>query len=309
MTTLESLQPATVPTILIIDDDPALTGFLSILLSDKARIICENSGVAGYILARGAQPDLILLDVIMSDIDGFEVCRKLKADPVTASIPVLFVTAGDDEEIEVRALESGAVDFIAKPLRPAIVRARVETQLAFQRQNVLLRGLAQQDGLTGIHNRRYFDETLNAEFARHRRQQLPLGVALIDVDHFKKFNDGLGHQAGDECLRLLAQSISALVRRPGEVVARFGGEEFGLIIPGCSRSDATRVGEWICKQIKELHIPHPDSVTSEWVTLSLGIAAIIPSPATSAAEMLRLADKALYAAKNGGRDTFVVADG
>lgn len=309
MTTFEPLQPATTPTILIIDDDPVLTGFLSILLSDKARIICENGGVAGYILARGAQPDLILLDVIMDDMDGFEVCRKLKSDPVTASIPVLFVTAGDDEAIEVQALESGAVDFIAKPLRPAVVRARVEMQLAFQRQSVLLRGLAQQDGLTGIYNRRYFDEKLNAEFARHRRQQLPLALVLIDVDHFKKYNDGLGHQAGDECLRLLAQSLSELVRRPGEVVARFGGEEFGLIIPGCARIDASGVGEWICKQIRELHIPHPDSVTSDWVTLSLGIATLVPSPATSAAEMLRLADQALYSAKKNGPDTYVVADG
>ncbi len=292
-------------TILLIDDDMSMIAYLSILLADKGEVIAASSGEAGLDLARSNKPDLILLDVSMEEMDGFEVCKRLKSDSSTAGIPVLFVTAGDDEEMEVKALELGAVDFITKPLRTAIVRARVDTQLALRKSSMQLQQLVHLDGLTKLYNRRFFDSRLETEIARHRRQKMAMAIALIDVDHFKIFNDTLGHQAGDDCLRTIARALAVCTRRPGEVVARFGGEEFVVIIPDCSSESAERYGRWLCERITELQMEHPTSTTRQ-VTVSVGIASRIPDQRLTAREMVELADRALYQAKDEGRNRCVV---
>jgi diguanylate cyclase (GGDEF)-like protein len=289
-------------TILIIDDSPEVIRFLSMLLNDQAAINFATRGEEGLALARKLQPDLILLDVALPDIDGFEVCRRLKADLDTASIPVLFVTAGSDVASEVMGLEIGAVDFIAKPLNPPIVRARIRTQLALRAQQQQLQAMVNKDGLTGIFNRRYLDVQLANEVARHRRQRLSMAVALIDVDHFKRYNDSLGHQRGDECLQAVAKALEASSRRPGETVARYGGEEFVILMPACGAPDADRYGHWVREQVAALALPHPDSPTSSRLTISVGIAAGIPDGAHDAGAILALADQALYTAKHDGRD-------
>lgn len=289
-------------TILIIDDSPEVIRFLSMLLNDQAAINFATRGEEGLALARKLQPDLILLDVALPDIDGFEVCRRLKADLDTASIPVLFVTAGSDVASEVMGLEIGAVDFIAKPLNPPIVRARIRTQLALRAQQQQLQAMVNKDGLTGIFNRRYLDVQLANEVARHRRQRLSMAVALIDVDHFKRYNDSLGHQRGDECLQAVAKALEASSRRPGETVARYGGEEFVILMPACGAPDADRYGHWVREQVAALALPHPDSPTSSRLTISVGIAAGIPDGAHDAGATLALADQALYTAKHDGRD-------
>jgi len=289
--------------ILVIDDSPEVIRFLSMLLSDQAGINFATSGEEGLALARKLVPDLILLDVVLPDIDGFEVCRRLKAAPDTAGIPVLFVTAGSDVASEVMGLEIGAVDFIAKPLNPPIVRARIRTQLALRVQRQQLEAMVNKDGLTGIFNRRYLDSQLAAEVARHRRQRLPMAVALIDVDHFKRYNDSLGHQRGDECLQAVARALEAATRRPGETVARYGGEEFVVLMPACSAADADRYGHWVRERIADLDLPHPASPTSTRVTISAGIAAGVPDGSHEPSAILALADQALYVAKNDGRDS------
>ncbi len=294
-------------TILLIDDDVSMVDFISILLNDKGIVIGAFSGEAGIALAHSNKPDLILLDVSMEGMDGFEVCRRLKADPKTRNIPILFVTAGDDEDVEVKALQLGAVDFIAKPLRSAIVRARVDTQLALRKSAMMMEELAHLDGLTALYNRRFFDGQLETEIARHRRQKLPLAIALIDVDHFKKYNDSLGHQCGDDCLREIATTLSTCTRRPGEVVARYGGEEFVIIIPDCPTEDALKFGTLLCQRVSELKLAHPDSMTGH-VTISVGIVSKIPSTELSARQLVELADRALYSAKHNGRNRCVVAE-
>jgi len=183
--------------ILIIDDDPMAIRLLSNILKEQGTIIFATSGEAGLQLARERRPQLILLDAEMPVMDGYEVCRKLKSDPDAGSASIIFVTANTSMESEIAALDGGAADFIIKPLNAAVALARVRTQLRIQQQAAEMAHLANRDGLTGLFNRRYLDQVLEKEGARHKRQRLPLGLAMIDIDYFKLYNDGYGHQAGD----------------------------------------------------------------------------------------------------------------
>jgi diguanylate cyclase (GGDEF)-like protein len=290
------------PKILIIDDSVEIVRFLSLLLRDVATIVFAVTGQEGVQMAERHLPDLILLDVSLPDINGFDVCRQIKAGPDTALLPILFVTAGNNETAELQALQAGAVDFIAKPLQPAIVRARVQTHLALRKQTILLQALVQLDGLTGIFNRRHFDAQLLREVARHRRQDQSLALAMIDVDHFKLLNDTLGHQEGDDCLRKIAAALKAAARRPGETLARYGGEEFAIILPASGSAEAERYGLWIRERIGELQLPHPASASAAHVTVSVGLAHGVPAPGHDAAAFVACADQAMYAAKAAGRN-------
>ncbi len=291
-------------TILIVDDNPDIIRLLSSLLADKAEILFATSGQTGISIAKKRRPDLILLDVQMPEMDGFAVCRALKSDADTHDGSIIFITAGDDDASELMALEAGAVDFIAKPLRPAIVRARVETHLTLQRQSREMQKLVHRDGLTGIFNRRYFDEQLAIEVLRHRRQNLPLGLMMVDVDHFKIYNDTMGHLQGDTCLQKIAATLSASAKRPAEIVARYGGEEFAIILPGSDAQDTEKFGAWILQNIHDLALPHPHSPTSACVSISAGLVSCIPDPHLTPELMISRADQALYKAKSLGRNRF-----
>lgn len=291
--------------ILIIDDSVPIIRMLSTLLHGMAEVLFATSGEAGIELARKHRPQLILLDLEMPGMDGFEVCRRLKNDPDTRDSAVLIVTANASDQAEISALEAGAVDFITKPLNPPVVRARVSTHLTLQRQTEALKQFALHDGLTGLFNRRYFDTQLALECQRHRRQQVPLGLAMIDIDHFKRYNDRDGHLAGDDCLRQVATAIDVATRRPGEVVARFGGEEFAVIIPHGSHDDTCKYGQWICERVRSLALPHPDSPTAPIVTISVGLVSQVPLEDGDAMRLISLADEALYRAKSTGRNRFV----
>ncbi|HEX8956409.1 MAG TPA: diguanylate cyclase, partial [Burkholderiaceae bacterium] len=244
----------------------------------------------------------ILLDVEMSNMNGYDVCRKIKSNPATQHCAVIFVTAHSTAESEVAALEAGAVDFIAKPLNPPVVRARVQTHLRLQLNSMALAKLASKDALTGLYNRRYFDSVAEKEMHRHRRQKLPLCIVFIDVDCFKAYNDGYGHQQGDICLRQVANAIDFATRRPDEVVARFGGEEFIVILPYNSPEDAGAYGEWICRRVQELEIPHAFSHVAPHVTISVGATSRVPQEGDTMQTFVRAADEALYLAKSSGRN-------
>ncbi len=297
------------PLILIVDDDPMMLDVLTSLLEDKGRVVLARSGQDAIAKTRTLAPDLILLDYLMPDIDGLAVCRLLKQDPVSAAIPVLILTASDEDALEVEALEAGAADFLCKPLKPSVARARVETQLELLRRTAIIRTHAQRDSLTNLFNRRYFDELAMAEILRHQRHQLPLAVALVDVDHFKNYNDALGHLQGDICLRQIAGALSARMRRPGEIMARYGGEEFAALIPGCGADATASYGEWIRSAVEELRIHHPRSAVNEFVTISVGVVSLVPGPDTSVQIVLALADMGLYAAKKAGRNCHHVLQG
>ncbi|MEO7577678.1 MAG: diguanylate cyclase [Massilia sp.] len=288
--------------ILIIDDSVDAIRLLSTMLRDQASIIFATDGAAGIVLARQRRPQLILLDVQMQAMDGHEVCRQLKADPDLRDIAVIFATGSSGIDSEVDALEAGAVDFITKPFNQAVVRARVRTHLKLQRALAALERLANVDQLTGLCNRRMFDTQLASEFARHRRQALSLGLIFIDIDYFKAYNDLDGHQAGDACLRAVGRLIESATKRPSELVARYGGEEFVVILPYTSETEALAYAERLCAIVREAALAHRGSAIADIVTISIGVAARVPGPEATAAELLRAADEALYLAKACGRD-------
>ena len=206
--------------LLVVDDQRANIQALFQAFQADHKVQMATSGEQALALCRSQPPDLVLLDVVMPGMDGFEVCRRLKADEATKDIPVIFVTGHHDEEAETRGLDVGAVDFISKPINPRIVRARVKTHLTMKRQSDLLRQWVYIDGLTGVCNRRYFDEHLKSEWDRAARLRAPLSVGLVDVDLFKRYNDHCGHQAGDDCLRRVAAVMKASLKRPTDMVAR-----------------------------------------------------------------------------------------
>ncbi|MDP5240332.1 diguanylate cyclase [Uliginosibacterium sp. 31-16] len=292
--------------ILIVDDSPTSIRLVSHFVRDMGSVHFATSGEAGLKMAIDLCPDLILLDMEMPGMDGLETCSQIRKNADLLDVPVIFITAHSSVDQEVAGFAVGAVDFIGKPLSEPIVRARVRTHLTLKQQSDLLRELAMRDGLTGIHNRRAFDERMVLECRRHRRTPGSLGLAIIDIDNFKAYNDFYGHQAGDACLREVAQLIDASARRPGEMAARYGGEEFAVIIPSCSVEEAQRYGEYLAAQVRALALPHEASPPGV-VTVSIGVAAGAPESEQADQQLLAFADAALYRAKDAGRNRVIVA--
>ena len=289
------------PCLLIVDDQPINIQALYRIFAPDHRVLMATSGAKALALCKEDPPDLILLDVVMPDMDGHEVCMRLKADEATRNIPVMFVTSHTDAEEETTGLQLGAVDFIAKPVNPPVVRARVKTHLTLKAQSDLLRQMVFIDGLTGVANRRCFDERLQTEWRRAARNGLPLALLLLDVDHFKRFNDRYGHQAGDECLRQVARAVRGSLLRPGDTVARYGGEEFACILPETDFEGALAMGDAIERAVRALGIAHADSDVSGTVSVSIGVSMGMPERASEPAPLLALADAQLYRAKRSGR--------
>ena len=290
------------PRLLVVDDQPVNVQALYQAFSADHQVLMATSGAQALKVAQSRQPDLILLDVVMPGIDGYEVCRRLKVDERTRDIPVIFVTGHDDAEAEVRGLEAGAVDFISKPIHPTVVRARVRNHLTLKAQSDLLRQWVYIDGLTGLRNRRYWDEQLAAEWSRALRNGTELSVVLIDVDFFKRYNDHYGHQAGDECLRRVAQALRGALKRPGDMLARYGGEEFAGLLPETSLDGALEVARQLGAAVDALDWPHADSQAAAHVTVSLGVCSkLAGTSAGDAARLVAGADVQLYQAKQQGR--------
>ncbi len=416
--------------ILIVDDAPdALHVLRTSLLQQGYQTHIANSGEQALALARSVHPDLILLDVVMPGIDGFETCRRLKADAATSAIPVIFMSACNDTDAVVSGFEHGAIDYLSKPLHMAEVCARVRAQL-YQRThsdnhqqqaerlrtivNSMAEGLmmidadgviqstnpacdrylgysanelagrsistllsaavaaeylddfaryvahpdgahllgarevtlahrdggsvcmdltltpmsgraplfigllhditrhkqhedalqraAQVDPLTHIANRRHFDSFLDHEWQRALRTGTPMSLVVLDVDHFKLYNDALGHQAGDHCLQQVAEATQAHAMRPTDLAARYGGEEFALLFAETSGETALALAEAIRRHVEHLHLPHPRSPSSPWLTVSVGVASMVPTPQDAVQTLFAAADRAMYASKDGGRN-------
>ena len=295
-------QPTRRPRLLVVDDQAVNIQALYQAYSADHQVFKATGGEQALALCATNRPDLVLLDVVMPGMDGHEVCRRLKAEPATRDIPVIFVTAHNDEAAETLGLDLGAVDFISKPINPKIVRARVKTHLTLKAQSDLLRRWVYIDGLTGVHNRRHFDERLAAEWGRAVRGASALSVVLLDVDFFKRYNDRYGHQAGDDCLRRVAHSLKACLKRPGDLVARYGGEEFVCLLPGTPLAGALELAQQLRLRLREQQIEHADSTAAPVVSVSLGVCSKPQHSAGSAAALLREADAQLYKAKSLGRD-------
>jgi len=290
------------PRLLVVDDQPINIQALYQAFCADHKVLMATGGEQALVVCAAQRPDLVLLDVMMPGMDGHEVCRRLKADAATRDTPVIFVTAHNDEAAETLGLELGAVDFISKPINPRIVRARVKTHLTLKAQSDLLRSWVYIDGLTGVYNRRHFDERLASEWSRAQRTGTPLSVVMMDVDFFKRYNDRCGHQAGDECLRRIATAIKASIQRPGDLVARYGGEEFVCLLPETGLPGALIFAQRLGENIREQRIAHPDSPVAPVVSLSLGVSSAPEGARASAQALLRTADEQLYLAKTHGRN-------
>lgn len=308
--------------LLIIDDSEDSRALLKAYLQSMAPLIEEaGSGEEALRHIQGAPaPDLILLDLNMPGMDGLEVCRRLKSMEAIARTPVLMITASSSVADVEAAFGAGASDYISKPVREAELRARagsllrlkMETDIRLAREsellkikgeleraNATLKELSVKDALTGLANRRAFNERLELEWNRSLRSGSTLGLVICDVDHFKAYNDVLGHPAGDVCLQSVTSALPSALR-PMDLVARIGGEEFAAILPGAGPAECLEVGERLCKAVAALHLPHPKD---DWgsVSISAGVAALKPSEDTHRSTLFELADAALYRAKHSGR--------
>ena len=289
------------PKLLVVDDQPINIQVMHQVFGADYQVFMATNGEQALSICQANPPDLVLLDVVMPGMDGFEVCTQLKNNPATRNIPVIFVTAHSDAAQETHGLSVGAVDFISKPVNPAVVRARVKTHLTLKFQSDLLRNLVFLDGLSGVFNRRYFDQQLAVEWARAARNHTALSLIMVDVDHFKLFNDRYGHQAGDDCLRQIALTLKSSLRRPTDLVARYGGEEFACILPETGFEDALAITQEMERQVRAQKIPNEFSQFDGVVTASLGLAICTVQPGGDPAALIGLADAQLYQAKQAGR--------
>lgn len=288
--------------ILIVDDMMENVLVLNNILKEQHEVLFALKGDKAIELAQTRAPDLILLDAVMPDMDGYTVCTKLKHDPLTVDIPIIFITALTDVQDETRALDIGAVDFISKPVNPSIVQARVRTHLTLKRQTDLLRRLTLSDGLTGIGNRRCFDEQYQREWRRCQWNQRSLSLMLIDVDHFKLYNDHYGHQAGDEALQRFGDLLNQTIQRSSDLAARYGGEEFVVLLSETDTEHAFVVARKIHHALADMAMPHQVSPTAKTITVSIGLASLVPDGGLAPDSLLERADQALYRAKHSGRN-------
>ncbi|MDZ8107647.1 MAG: PleD family two-component system response regulator [Nostoc sp. DedQUE12a] len=299
--------------VLIVDDEPFIRMILRNFLEREAYQIVEaRNGIEALTIYNQVHPDIVLLDAIMPDMDGFECCTQLQILDCSKHIPVLMITGLEDEESVDRAFEVGAMDYITKPIHWPVLRQRVkrliqqsQLQQKLEAVNLELQRLVTIDGLTEVANRRGFEEYFYQEWQRMKREQQPLSLILCDVDFFKSYNDTYGHRVGDRCLIKIAQTIKDIVKRPGDLVARYGGEEFAVILPNTDTQGTTYIAEKICDAVRKLAIPHQNSQVSPYVTISAGFTTVIPQLNSDLEEMIAAADRALYQAKTAGRDRFV----
>lgn len=296
-------------TILIVDDEGLNISTLSTCLKDKYRLLAAKNGKQALERLHANPVDLVLLDIMMPEMDGYEVLRRMKNHDTTRDIPVIFITAKSEDQDETRGLQLGAVDYIKKPFYQPIVQIRVATHLELRMKNKMLAELASLDGLTNIPNRRKFDLEFETEWKRAHRDDTPLCLFMIDVDEFKAFNDNYGHAAGDECLKSIAHTLQLCTNRPGDFLGRYGGEEFVILLPNTRVEGARNVAQAALEAVRKTKTPHEYANTAPFVTISLGGAVVHPAQSDcTQADLLRNADQMLYQAKNRGRNTFQITD-
>lgn len=287
--------------ILIVDDQPINIQTLYSILTDDYVVLAATSGEDALLVCKENPPDLILLDVVMPEMTGLELCQRLKAESNTRDIPVIFVTSFNQQDEEDECWRSGGIDFITKPVNPMTVKNRVKAHLTLKIQKDMLLKLVYVDGLTGVFNRRYFDTHLEKLSNESIRSQRDSALIMVDIDFFKLFNDNYGHIAGDETLRQVAKIIKNALTRPSDFVSRYGGEEFVVVLPDTNKQGAERVAERIRKAVFEQSMEHmlsPHAV----ITVSLGVATYFQSQKNKRS-LIKEADMHLYEAKSAGRNT------
>jgi diguanylate cyclase (GGDEF)-like protein len=320
--------------ILIVDDRKEnLLTLESLLDSPDLQLIRAESGNEALAKILDYEFALILMDVRMPGMDGYETAELMRGSARSRSIPIIFVTAARmDREHMFKGYDSGAVDYLFKPLEPQILQRKVGIFLELHRQrqqleektrqldakilelevlhkeleekNEKLELLSSLDGLTGLFNRRYFDDNLLKEWKQASRDKTPLSLLIVDIDYFKNYNDCYGHLEGDICLRKVAQALYESLLRPTDIVARYGGEEFTAILPNTGSEGAIKVAQRMMDYVAQLDIDHKESSVADMVTVSIGASSAFPTGKLAVTSLLDRADKALYEAKENGRNTY-----
>ena len=304
--------------ILIADDSLLNQEMLRVILTSvsdgaveagQSQYILEvaNSGPEALVKAIDFKPDLILLDIIMPGLSGFDVLERLQKEAHTRSIPVIIITGLSDEGYEERGLECGAVDYIKKPFRKAVVLARIKTQRKIVEQMRLIESHSLIDQLTGIPNRRNFDIRIEEQWGYAKRKNYPISILMLDIDHFKRYNDTYGHQQGDETLKAVAKSISGSLFRSTDTAFRWGGEEFAVLLMETDLKSATFVAERVRKNVESAMVQNLGGGDPLNVTVSVGVASALPGSNVDIPHMVKQADIALYAAKESGRNKVCAA--
>ena len=326
---MESQHPPNAQRILIVDDSSKARllvesilrgqGYEKLTTVESAQQAFQTLGVEAE---NGENPvlfDLILMDLLMPEVNGLEACRRIKSNSQFTDVPLIMVTAEDSTESLKEAFEAGAIDYVKKPLNRVELLARVKSALRLKQETDCrkarelelveltkkLRKLSTLDGLTGIANRRNFDEELMRVWRRAKRESSPVALGLMDIDHFKNFNDQYGHLAGDDCLRRVAQVLQQGLKRPFDLVARYGGEEFAVLLPDTHLQGAQIVAEEMRRMVESLDIGNPHSEAIRRVTVSCGVAVMTPTASSQPAGLIAAADACLYQAKRYGRNRVV----
>ena len=293
--------------VLIVDDSLAQSAQLKSILEDEYDITVAHSAEDGLRWARDEHFSLILLDVVMPGMDGFTLLKKLQEEIITQSVPVILITSLSSVADEQRGLILGAVDYITKPFAPLIVKARVNTHVKLYRYRRQIERQSMTDQLTGIANRRRYEQYRAEKWGEAVRLRVPISLCMFDIDRFKVYNDTFGHPAGDKVISAVAQTAAAHLQRSTDFLARYGGEEFVAVVMGDPSQQIFGHLQKIRQEVENLHIPHDPSV-SQWVTVSIGGVTVVPRSDSSYASYLKIADTMLYDAKKFGRNRVVWAD-
>lgn len=289
-------------TILAVDDSPENLDLIKHILSPYYTVKIAPTGELALHIARTFQPDLVLLDIMLHDTNGYDVCHQLKSEDLTRNIPVIFLTAKTSEADEIEGFKIGGCDYITKPFSPSIMLARIKTHIQLKMKTDLLEKMASLDGLTEIPNRRAFDIALERQFNQAQRTNTPLSLLIMDIDYFKKYNDHYGHPMGDECLRRVAKALVATTQRPEDLVARIGGEEFAVLLPNTDTNGASLRASHYRTVVENLKIQHLLNPPSHYVTVSIGVGTVFPNSKSSKSHLLQTTDDALYQSKRQGRN-------
>ena len=297
------------PTILVVDDMTTTLLLIHDLLKDTYEVKIAKSGAKALeILESPNDIDLILLDIEMPDINGYDVCKRIKNNETIKNIPIIFITGRTSQEDEEYGLNLGAIDYITKPFNKAIVKLRIKNYLDLKIKNDMLEKLSMYDGLTNIRNRRFFDETFEKTFNEIKRDKKSLAVLMIDIDFFKPYNDNYGHGQGDETLRKVAKALEKTIKRASDFVARYGGEEFVILLKNIDKTGLQTVANNLLNAVRELKITHEFSKIENYVTISIGASFYNSNSDITKLELLLKADETLYSVKNSGRNNFAILE-